>query len=45
MPPLEELTKPVATAGRTIGLLVLRRYLILAAVLVVVKFIQLAIGH
>ena len=45
MPPLEELTKPVATAGRTIGLLVLRGYLILAAVLVVVKFIQLAIGH
>lgn len=45
MPPLEKLTKPVATAGRTIGLLVLRGYLILAAVLVVVKFIQLAIGH
>jgi amino acid transporter len=45
MPPLEELTKPVATTGRTIGLLVLRGYLILAAALVVVKFIQLATGH
>jgi len=45
MPPLQELTKPVATPGRTIGLLVLRGYLIIAAVLVVVKFIQLATGH
>ena len=33
MPPLEELTEPVATTGRTIGLLVLRGYLIFAAVL------------
>jgi hypothetical protein len=45
MPPLEELTEPVATPGRTIGLLVLRGYLIFAAVLVVVKFVQLATGH
>jgi NRAMP (natural resistance-associated macrophage protein)-like metal ion transporter len=45
MPPLEELTEPVATTGRTIGLLVLRGYLIFAAVLVVVKFVQLATGH
>lgn len=45
MPPLAELTRPARTIARDIGLLVLRGYLILAAVLVAVKFIQLALGH
>ena len=45
MPPLDELPKPVATTGRTIGLLVLRAYLLIAVVLVAVKFVQLATGH
>jgi len=40
-----ELIEPVATTGRTIGLLVLRGYLIFAAALVVVKFVQIATGH
>jgi hypothetical protein len=34
-----------AIAARDIGLLVMRGYLIIAAVLVAVKFIQLALGH
>jgi NRAMP (natural resistance-associated macrophage protein)-like metal ion transporter len=45
MPPLAELTMPAKTAARDIGLLVLRGYLIVAALLVVVKFVQLALGH
>jgi hypothetical protein len=45
MPPLDQLPRPVSTTGRTIGLLVLRGYLILAAVLVAIKFVQLATGH
>jgi Mn2+/Fe2+ NRAMP family transporter len=45
MPPLAELTRPAKTAARDVGLLVLRGYLIIAAALVVVKFIQLALVH
>lgn len=45
MPPLDQLPRPVATMGRNIGLLVLRGYLILAAVLVAIRFVQLATGH
>jgi NRAMP (natural resistance-associated macrophage protein)-like metal ion transporter len=45
MPPLDRLPKPVATTGRTIGLLVLRGYLLIAVVLVAIKFVQLATGH
>ncbi len=45
MPPLAELTMPARTAARDIGLMVLRGYLIIAAVLVVVKFVELALGH
>jgi NRAMP (natural resistance-associated macrophage protein)-like metal ion transporter len=45
MPPLDQLPKPIVTTGRTIGLLVLRGYLIIAVILVAIKFVQLATGH
>ncbi|MDY7526321.1 MULTISPECIES: Nramp family divalent metal transporter [unclassified Cryobacterium] len=45
MPPLTLLARPELSTGRTIGLGVLRAYLILAMVLVVVRVIQLALGH
>ncbi len=45
MPPLDQLPRPVVTTGRSIGLLVLRGYLILAAILVAIKFVQLATWH
>ena len=43
MPPLAELTKPVWSTTRTIGMLTLRLYLVIAVILLVVKVIQLAI--
>jgi NRAMP (natural resistance-associated macrophage protein)-like metal ion transporter len=45
MPPLAELTKPVWSATRTIGMLTLRLYLVVAVILLVVKVVQLALGH
>ena len=45
MPPLSELAAPVHTTARNIGLLVLRAYLIVAAILVVIKFGQTLFGH
>jgi NRAMP (natural resistance-associated macrophage protein)-like metal ion transporter len=45
MPPLDELTKPIRSVTRNIGLLTLRLYLVIAVILLVVKVIQLAIGH
>jgi hypothetical protein len=45
MPPLALLTKPTLSAGRRIGLSVLRGYLVLASALVVVKVVQIALGH
>ncbi|HYB01727.1 MAG TPA: hypothetical protein VED37_16025 [Ktedonobacteraceae bacterium] len=45
MPPLAELTKPVWSATRKIGMLTLRLYLVIAVVLLVVKVVQLALGH
>ena len=44
MPPLFNLVPPEHSAARNIGLLVLRGYLILVAILVVVKFSQLVGG-
>jgi NRAMP (natural resistance-associated macrophage protein)-like metal ion transporter len=41
MPPLYNLTPPTRSRARTIGLLVLRAYLLLVAILVAVKFVQL----
>lgn len=42
MPPLESLSPPVASRARIVGLTVLRGYLAIAAVLLVVKAVQLA---
>lgn len=45
MPPLETLPKPVWSLARRVGMLTLRIYLIIAVVLLVYKFIQLAFIH
>lgn len=45
MPPLAELTKPVWSPARKIGMFTLRAYLLVAVILLVVKIVQLAIGH
>lgn len=45
MPPLEELTRPTWSATRKIGMFTLRAYLFIAVILMVVKVIQLALGH
>jgi NRAMP (natural resistance-associated macrophage protein)-like metal ion transporter len=45
MPPLSLLQRPVMSTGRKIGMGALRLYLGAAMVLVIVKIVQLAIGH
>ena len=45
MPPLSELTQPAWSAARKVGMLTLRGYLVIAAVLLVVKVVELALGH
>jgi len=45
MPKLASLPKPVWSTARKVGMLTLRGYLVVALLLVVVKVIQLAIGH
>jgi len=45
MPPLALLTRPVLSTGSRVGLSVLRGYLVVASALVVVKVVQLALGH
>ena len=45
MPPLAELTRPVWSTTRKIGMFTLRAYLLIAVILLVVKVIQLAVGH
>jgi len=45
MPPLRQLTPPVLSTGRRVGLAALRGYLVVASVLVVVRIIQLALGR
>jgi Mn2+/Fe2+ NRAMP family transporter len=45
MPPLAELTRPVWSATRKIGMLTLRLYLIIAVALLVVKVVQMALGQ
>ena len=45
MPPLAELTKPTWSITRKIGMFTMRAYLFIAIILLVVKVIQLAIGH
>ncbi|MFV5996627.1 Nramp family divalent metal transporter [Streptomyces sp. NPDC056231] len=45
MPPLKTLTKPVMSTTRKIGMGALRTYLLIATVLVVIKIVQVALGH
>jgi len=45
MPPLNVLSKPVMSAGRKVALAVLGSYMAIAMVLVIVRIIQMAIGH
>jgi Mn2+/Fe2+ NRAMP family transporter len=45
MPPLAMLSKPVLSTGRKIGLSALRTYLAIAMILVIVKIVQVALGH
>ena len=45
MLPLSQLTRPEMSPGRKIGLTVLRGYLLIAMLLVIVRVVQLALGH
>jgi Mn2+/Fe2+ NRAMP family transporter len=45
MPPLALLSRPAMSAGRKIGMSALRLYLAVAMALVIVKIVQLAMGH
>ena len=45
MPPLAELGRPQLSAGRRLWLGVLRGYLVLAVAMVVIRVVQLAVGH
>ncbi len=45
MPPLEALPKPVWSTARKVGMITLRGYLVVAMLLLVVKIVQLALGH
>ncbi len=45
MPPLALLQRPVMSAGRKVGMSALRLYLAVAMILVIVKIVQLAVGH
>ena len=45
MPPISQLTRPEMSPGRKIGLTVLRGYLLIAMLLVIVRVVQLALGH
>ena len=45
MPPLAMLAKPAMSTSRKAGLTVLRSYLAIAMVLVIVRIVQMAIGH
>ncbi len=45
MPPLAMLSKPVMSTGRKVGLTVLRAYLAIAMILVIVRIVQVALGH
>ena len=45
MPPLETLTRPAMATGRRIGMSALRGYLLIAMILVIVKLVEVALGH
>jgi NRAMP (natural resistance-associated macrophage protein)-like metal ion transporter len=44
MPPLVDLPKPAWSTTRNVGMITLRAYLVIAALLMVIKVVQLAIG-
>jgi hypothetical protein len=44
MPPIETLPPPLASRARTLGLIALRAYLLLAAAVVIIKVIRLIAG-
>ncbi|OLZ65310.1 manganese transporter [Streptomyces sp. IMTB 2501] len=45
MPPLQTLTRPAISTARKIGMGALRTYLLIAMVLVVIKIVEVALGH
>jgi Mn2+/Fe2+ NRAMP family transporter len=45
MPPLATLAAPVISRNRKLGLMALRTYLAIATILVIVKLVQVALGH
>jgi Mn2+/Fe2+ NRAMP family transporter len=45
MPPLDQLAKPVMSTGHKIGMGALRLYLVVAMILVIIKIVQVALGH
>jgi hypothetical protein len=45
MPPLELLARPEWSRTRTVGMYALRGYLLLAVVMLIVKAIEVGIGH
>jgi Natural resistance-associated macrophage protein len=45
MPPLAELSAPVVSGARKLGLAALRGYLAIAMILVIIKIIEVAVGH
>ncbi|MCQ4044766.1 NRAMP family divalent metal transporter [Streptantibioticus rubrisoli] len=45
MPPLETLTQPTMSTARKVGMGALRGYLLVAMVLVVLKIVEVALGH
>jgi NRAMP (natural resistance-associated macrophage protein)-like metal ion transporter len=45
MPPLELLDRPTWSRARTVGMLALRGYLVVAVLMLVVKAIEVAVGH
>jgi len=44
MPPIESLRPPVRSAWRTLGLVVLRCYLLAAVIVLAVRALQIALG-
>jgi hypothetical protein len=45
MPPLPELPRPEWSTGRKAAMLALRGYLVVAVLLLLVKVVQIALGH
>jgi hypothetical protein len=45
MPPLELLERPAWSRVRTVGMYTLRGYLVIAALMLIVKAIEVGIGH